>query len=119
MGGYLSAGGLLTRTPRPKALEVFRSMPRSRLLLETDAPDLPPADMDQSSPEYLPIIGQSLALDLEISLSALEQLSYANACALLTTISFNKTRTEGTIINTSTVPYARPKTMVVAIGIRN
>ena len=82
MGGYLSAGGLLTRTPRPKALEVFRSMPRNRLLLETDAPDLPPADMDQSSPEYLPIIGQSLALDLEISLSALEQLSYANACAL-------------------------------------
>ena len=82
MGGYLSAGGLLTYTPRPKALQVFRSMPRNRLLLETDAPDLPLAGMDQSSPEYLPIIGQSLALDLEISSSALEQLSYANACAL-------------------------------------
>ncbi|MBU25297.1 MAG: hypothetical protein CMD99_04625 [Gammaproteobacteria bacterium] len=82
MGGYLSAGGLLTRMPRPKTLQVFRSMPLNRLLLETDAPDLPPAGMDHSSPEYLPIIAQSLASDLDINLSALEQLSYSNACAL-------------------------------------
>ena len=82
MGGYLSASGVLMRTPRPKALQVFRAMPRNRLLFETDAPDLPLAGMNQSSPEFLPIIGQSLALDLEISLSALEQLSYANARTL-------------------------------------
>jgi TatD DNase family protein len=82
LGGYLSAGGLTTRTPRPRALDVFRKMPTHRLLLETDAPDLPLTGIVEGSPEHLPIIGRSLAADLEISVSALEQLSYTNACVL-------------------------------------
>ena len=82
LGGYLSAGGLMTRTPRPRVLGVFRNMPTHRLLFETDAPDLPLTEMGKGSPEHLPEIGRSLALDLGISVSALEQLSYSNACVL-------------------------------------
>jgi len=82
LGGYLSAGGLMTRTPRPRALDVFRNMPTYRLLLETDSPDLPLTGMIEGSPEHLPMIGRSLAGDLGISVSALEQLSYSNACVL-------------------------------------
>ena len=72
----------MTRTPRPRALDVFRNMPTHRLLLETDAPDLPMTGMVESSPEHLPMIGRSLAVDLGISVPALEQLSYSNACVL-------------------------------------
>lgn len=82
LGGYLSAGGLMTRIPRPKALNVFQSMPRNRLLLETDAPDLPPLGHLEGSPAHLPLIGQSLALDLNLSVSALQQMSTQNAQAL-------------------------------------
>lgn len=82
LGGYLSAGGLMTRTPRPRALDVFRNMPTNRLLLETDSPDLPLTGIVEGSPEHLPMIGRSLAADLGISVSALEQLSYSNACVL-------------------------------------
>ena len=46
LGGYLSAGGLITRKPHPRALSVFQSIPKSRLLLETDAPDLPIAERE-------------------------------------------------------------------------
>lgn len=82
LGGYLSAGGLMTRAPRPRALDVFRNMPTHRLLLETDAPDLPLTGMIEGPPAHLPIIGRSLAADLGISVSALEQLSYSNSCVL-------------------------------------
>ena len=82
LGGYLSAGGLMTRTPRPRALDVFRNMPTHRLLLETDAPDLPMTETVESSPEHLPMIGRSLAADLGVSVPALEQLSCSNACVL-------------------------------------
>ncbi len=58
LGGYLSAGGLMTRTPRPRALDVLRNMPTHRLLLETDAPDLPMTEMVESSTEHLPMIGR-------------------------------------------------------------
>jgi TatD DNase family protein len=82
LGGYLSAGGLMTRTPRPRALDVFRNMPLHRLLLETDAPDLPLTGRVEGSPADLPMIGRSLAADLGISVSVLEQLSHSNACVL-------------------------------------
>ena len=72
----------MIRTPRPRALDVFCNMSTHRLLLETDAPDLPMTGMVESSPEHLPMIGRSLAVDLGISVPALEQLSYSNACVL-------------------------------------
>lgn len=79
LGGYLSAGGMITRKPHPRALSVFQSIPTSRLLLETDAPDLPIAGERQGSPAHLPMIGRALARDLELSESVLQRLSTQNA----------------------------------------
>ena len=82
LGGYLSAGGLITRKPHPRALSVFQSIPTSRLLLETDAPDLPIAGERQGSPAHLPMIGRALARDLGLSESVLHRLSTQNAQCL-------------------------------------
>jgi TatD DNase family protein len=79
LGGYLSAGGLITREPKPRVVSVFQSIPQDRILLETDAPDLPFAGEQEGSPAHLPLIGCALAKDLGFSESALQQLCTQNA----------------------------------------
>ncbi len=79
LGGYLSAGGLMTRDPKPRALSVFQSIPKNRILLESDAPDLPIAGKQEGSPAHLPLIGRVLAHDLNLSETALQQLCTRNA----------------------------------------
>ena len=79
LGGYLSAGGLITREPQPRVVSVFQSIPKERILLETDAPDLPIAGQRSGSPTHLPQIGRALAEVLGSSESALQQLSTQNA----------------------------------------
>ncbi len=82
LGGYLSAGGLMTRKPKPRALSVFQSIPKDRILLESDAPDLPIAGKREGSPAHLPLIGRVLAQELELSESALQLLCTRNAQTL-------------------------------------
>jgi TatD DNase family protein len=79
LGGYLSAGGLITREPKPRVISVFQSIPRDRILLETDAPDLPIAGEQEGSPAHLPLVGRALAGILGLSESALQQLCTQNA----------------------------------------
>ena len=79
LGGYLSVGGLITREPKPRVISIFQSMPRNRILVETDAPDLPIAGEQEGSPAHLPLIGCALAKDLGLSESALQQLCTQNA----------------------------------------
>ncbi|MEE2820355.1 MAG: TatD family hydrolase [Pseudomonadota bacterium] len=79
LGGYLSAGGLITREPRPRVVSIFRSIPKERILLETDAPDLPIGGHRHGSPAHLPQIGRTLAKVLGFSELALQQLSTQNA----------------------------------------
>ena len=80
LGGYLSASGLITRRPVPRSVAVFRSIPRDRLLIETDAPDLPPLGIISGAPKYLPLIGGALAKYLRISEAALERQLWSNTC---------------------------------------
>ena len=79
LGGYLSAGGLITREPKPCVMSVFQSIPKERILLETDAPDLPIVGHRHGSPAHLPQIGRVLAEVLGFSELALQQLSTQNA----------------------------------------
>ncbi len=79
LGGYLSAGGLITREPRPRVASVFQSIPKERILLETDAPDLPIVGHRHGSPVHLPQIGGALAEVLGFSELAIQQLGTQNA----------------------------------------
>ena len=79
LGGYLSAGGLITREPKPRVVSVFQSISKERILLETDAPDLPIAGHHLGSPAHLPQIGRDLAEILGFTETALQQLSTQNA----------------------------------------
>ena len=79
LGGYLSVGGLITRSPAPKVCSVFARLSRDRLLLETDAPDLPPYGISASEPCHLPLIGQVMAEILGLSKEALADVTRLNA----------------------------------------
>ena len=82
LGGYLSAGGLVTRKPAPRVCAVFASMPADRLLLESDAPDLPMAGQMVSDPSHLPEIGRILATLRGVSTASLATQTQQNAQAL-------------------------------------
>jgi TatD DNase family protein len=70
-------------------VEVFKQLPRERILLETDAPDmLPPAEVirhpvagNLNHPANLPAIGHALAKVLGLSPAVLAELTAENACA--------------------------------------
>ena len=79
LGGYLSAGGLITRAPRPRVVSVFQSIPKERILLETDAPDLPIVGEQEGSPAHLPLVGRALSQELGLSERALQKLCNQNA----------------------------------------
>ena len=79
LGGYLSVGGLITRLPAPKVCSVFATLSPDRLLLETDAPDLPPHNISASEPCHLPLIGQVMAEMLGLSKEVLAEVTRLNA----------------------------------------
>lgn len=82
LGGYLSAGGLVTRKPAPRVSAIFASMPADRLLLESDAPDLPMAGHTVSDPSHLPDIGRILAALRCVSTASLAIQTQQNARVL-------------------------------------
>jgi TatD DNase family protein len=55
LGAYFSFSGYFAHPRKAKQKEVFRSVPRDRLLIETDAPDMmPPADLQEFALESEP-----------------------------------------------------------------
>jgi TatD DNase family protein len=87
MGGWLSFSGHFLHPRKAAVLEVFRQLPRERMLLETDAPDmLPPAAIighplpdELNHPANLPAIGRALATALGMPAAELADLTRANA----------------------------------------
>jgi len=63
LGFKISFGGSLTYDRAKKIRYVARTLPLEEIVLETDAPDIPPADHhgERNSPEYLPLIACALA----------------------------------------------------------
>ena len=80
-GFYLSACANLTYPAKARLREVFRWTPRERLLVETDAPDIPPWTRRGGvhRPQDLPVTVAALAEALGIAAEAAAELTEENA----------------------------------------
>ncbi len=86
LGAYFSFSGYFLQPKKAAVLEVFRQLPRERILLETDAPDmLPPVEMighplegNLNHPANLTAIGNRLADVLGMSAESLAELTREN-----------------------------------------
>ena len=91
LGACFSFSGYFLQPRKAKVLEVFRQLPRERVLLETDAPDMNPPDewlihplaTGVNHPANLPAIGAGLAQALGMPASDLAKLTRQNASDFL------------------------------------
>lgn len=85
LGAYFSVSGHFLHPRKAAVLEVFRQLPRDRILLETDAPSmLPPAEFLRypgpcNHPANLPAIGEALASALGMSAEDLAAMTRENS----------------------------------------
>lgn len=80
-GYYLGLGGPVTYRNARRALDVARVAPPDRLLLETDAPYLPPEPHrgKRNEPAYLPLIAWAIAGVRGVTAGTVAELTTANA----------------------------------------
>ncbi|MHB1291941.1 MAG: TatD family hydrolase [Sulfuricella sp.] len=85
LGFKLGFGGAMTYDRATKLRELAATLPLDSIVLETDAPDIPPAFIGKArnSPEYLLRIAETLAELRGIGLDHLVQATTANAKAIL------------------------------------
>jgi TatD DNase family protein len=77
---WFGFGAPALRPGARKPVEVLRTVPRDRLLLETDAPDLAPPELGPPNrPAHLPWVGARLAALLDVSAEELAALTFENA----------------------------------------
>lgn len=87
LGAWFSLSGTALHPRRAALLETFRHLPSQRILLESDAPDMPPPPAfvshplpdNRNHPANLPAIAAGLAAALGMSTAALADLTAANA----------------------------------------
>ena len=79
-GYYTGIGGPLTYPSAKDLRETFRTAPQDRVLLETDAPYLPPTPHRgrRNEPAYLPLIAERLATLWNLDMDRVAQLTTAN-----------------------------------------
>ena len=84
MGFLLGVGGVVTRPNAKKLRETVRRIPLSRLVLETDAPYLPPEGHrgERNDSGALPQIAEEIAQLKGISLEEVCEVTWENACRL-------------------------------------
>lgn len=86
LGFKLGFGGAMTYSRATKLRELAATLPLESIVLETDAPDIPPDFLERglpNKPEYLPRIAQTLATLRDISLENIAQVTSANAYSAL------------------------------------
>lgn len=91
LGAWFSFSGHFLHQRKAAVRQVFRELPRDRILLETDAPDmLPPASHIShplaggiNHPANLPAIGEALAVLLDMEPGPLSALTRANTLTWL------------------------------------
>lgn len=83
-GYYIGLGGPLTYRTARRAVEVAAFVPPDRLLLETDAPYLPPEPHRgrRNEPSYLPLIARAAARARGVAAGTVAEVTTANARAL-------------------------------------
>ena len=87
LGAWFSVSGHFLHPRKAAALEVFRHLPRTRILIETDAPDMRPPDActtiplddNLNHPANLPAIGRALAAGLGMDAGDFADLTRHNA----------------------------------------
>ncbi len=87
LGAYFSFSGYFLQPRKAAVIAVFKKLPRDRILLETDAPDmLPPVSVithslseNNNHPANLPAIGAALATAIGMTPAALADLTRDNA----------------------------------------
>ena len=84
LGFHIGIGGTLSYPKNSTLRAVMHDMPLQRIVLETDAPFLPPQSMrgKQNSPIYIPMIAQHLAEVRGVSLEEVANVTTANARTL-------------------------------------
>jgi len=85
LGFKLGFGGAMTYPRATRLRELAATLPLEAIVLETDAPDMPPvfAARERNSPEYLPRIAQTLAELRASNLETVARATSANARAVL------------------------------------
>jgi len=86
LGFKLGFGGAMTYARATRLRELAATLPLDSIVLETDAPDIPPEFLERGSPnkpEYLPRIAQTLAELRGISLEKVARVTTANALSAL------------------------------------
>lgn len=87
LGAFFSCSGHFPYDRKAKAIEVFKQLPTDRILLETDAPDMPPPEAGCSHPlpgglnhpANLAGIGTALAARLGMDVAGFAKLTSENA----------------------------------------
>lgn len=85
LGFVLGFGGAMTWTRATRIRTLAASLPAHALVLETDAPDIPPefAGRGRNTPEYLPRIAAELAELRGVGCDEIAGFTTANACRVL------------------------------------
>ncbi len=83
-GFHVGIGGPVTYSTRGRLFEVVKGVPANRLLLETDAPWLPPAPHrgERNEPAHVALVAARLAEIREMSLTDLARITIGNAIKL-------------------------------------
>jgi TatD DNase family protein len=85
LGFKIAVGGTITYDRATKIRAVARALPLESIVLETDSPDIPPAQHhnERNSPEYLPLILDALAVIRPEPKSVLARATTENAISIL------------------------------------
>lgn len=86
LGFKLGFGGAMTYSRATRLRELAASLPAESIVLETDAPDIPPDFLERglpNKPGYLPRIAQALAELRGISPEEIARVTTANALSVL------------------------------------
>ena len=91
LGFKLGFGGAMTHPRATRLRELAATLPPDSIVLETDAPDIPPdflARGQPNKPEYLPRIAQTLAELRGLSLQEIARLTTGNARSVFPKLQF-------------------------------
>lgn len=85
LGFAVAFGGTITYDRATKIQSVARALPLTSIVLETDAPDIPPAPYNnrRNSPEYLPLVLEALARIRSEPVETIAAATTANARKVL------------------------------------